>query len=215
MAYGGLLTPDTGATGLGVFAGWCFRRWLVHPSWGRVGAAGVALGLAELAKMTWIILFALLPIAWGCWLIFSRRERPTTGRTTQVAQLAGILLIGLYLLNAGYLFEGSGTELGAYRFVTDTLGGVNPNNSNLFANGNRFTGTIWAKVPVPLPTAYLTGLDLQKRDFEKQSQSYLRGEYKSRGGGGITSTRWPSRNPSACGALSPWRSARAFTADTP
>jgi len=183
MAYGGLFTPDAGATGLGVFACLCFRRWLVQPSWGRALVAGVALGLVELGKMTWLVLFVLWPIAWILWLLLSLRVQPTTRPTTQAGQLTGILLSGLCVLNAGYLFEGSGTDLGSYRFVSHTLGGVVPDNSNLTANGNRFSGTIWARIPVPLPTTYLTGLDLQKRDFEMPEVyvSYLRGEYR-RGG---------------------------------
>jgi 4-amino-4-deoxy-L-arabinose transferase-like glycosyltransferase len=181
MAYGALFTPDAGATGLGVFACLCFRRWLVQPSRGSTLVAGVALGLVELAKMTWLVLFVLWPIAWTLWLLLGLRVRPATRPTTQAGQLTGILLGGLCVLNAGYLFEGSGTDLGRYQFVSHVLGGVAPDNPNLRANGNRFSGTIWARIPVPLPTAYLTGLDLQKRGIEQQSRSYLRGEWKEGG----------------------------------
>ena len=57
-----MITPDTGATALGVTASYVFWRWLKKPGWPLALGAGLALGLALLTKTTWIILFALAGI---------------------------------------------------------------------------------------------------------------------------------------------------------
>ena len=58
LANGQMITPDMGATALGVAAGYCFWKWLKKPHWGTAALAGLALGLAELTKTTWVLLFA-------------------------------------------------------------------------------------------------------------------------------------------------------------
>jgi Dolichyl-phosphate-mannose-protein mannosyltransferase len=68
VAYGGLITPDAGAAAFGALAAFAFWRWLAEPSWGRVLSAGLTLGLAELTKSTWTILFGISPavaVAWS------------------------------------------------------------------------------------------------------------------------------------------------------
>ena len=62
IAHGQLITCDCAATSLGLGAGYFFWRWLNVPTWNRAIVAGLLLGLAELAKLTWIILFPL----WLC-----------------------------------------------------------------------------------------------------------------------------------------------------
>src|SRR6266446_5773299 len=52
-----MITPDTGAAAFGALAGWRFWRWLKEPTWADAFFAGVVLGLAELCKTSWIILF--------------------------------------------------------------------------------------------------------------------------------------------------------------
>ncbi|HUY32969.1 MAG TPA: glycosyltransferase family 39 protein [Pirellulales bacterium] len=68
LAYAAIITPDLGATALGVAANYLFWRWLREPSWERAGAAGVVLGLAELTKTTWLVLFVIWPaVTWVWW----------------------------------------------------------------------------------------------------------------------------------------------------
>jgi len=68
LAHGELITTDCAAASLGLAAGYFFWRWLKVPSWSRALAAGLFLGLAELAKMTWLILFGLWPVLWLFWM---------------------------------------------------------------------------------------------------------------------------------------------------
>jgi 4-amino-4-deoxy-L-arabinose transferase-like glycosyltransferase len=55
LANGQLITPDMGATALGVTAGYLFWKWLKQPHWLLVPVVGLALGMTELTKMTWLL----------------------------------------------------------------------------------------------------------------------------------------------------------------
>lgn len=67
LAHGHLITPDAGAAALGLVAAYAFWHWLKDPIWTRTFAAGLTLGLAELTKSTWIVLFVLWPLFWVAW----------------------------------------------------------------------------------------------------------------------------------------------------
>lgn len=185
LAHGELITPDCAAASLGLGAGYSFWRWLQRPVWGRALAAGLLLGLAELTKMTWSILFVLWPFLWLFWLWTRRRhiDRPSRhdprrSALIQSGQLAGILLLGLYVLNLGYGFDDTLIRLKDYEFISSALTGLDDSGSP----GNRFTSSWLSGVPVPLPRQYLLGLDLQKYDLEDYGRlSYLRGEWKDGG----------------------------------
>jgi hypothetical protein len=187
LAHGELITPDCAATSFGLGAGYFFWRWLRQPNWGRALAAGGLLGLAELSKMTWVILFGLWPLLWLFWLASGRRlprddSQPMIDhqRSTfnQLFQLTSILLVGLYLLNLGYAFDGTFTRLKEFTFVSSALTGFEKSGEP----GNRFPDTVLGRLPVPLPKQYLLGVDVQKHDFEDYGQlSYLRGRWKEGG----------------------------------
>lgn len=174
LGWGAILTPDVGAAAFGVAAGYTFWRWLKSPTWRRAALAGLALGIVELTKSTWILLFGLWPLMWLGWKLLNRNNespRPVA------LQLATILGLGLYLLNLGYGFEGSFRRLGEFEFISETLGGPKAHD----VPGNRFRETWVANIPVPVPANYLSGMDVQKYDFEVGKWSYLRGEFR-RGG---------------------------------
>ncbi len=64
-----MITPDTGATSLGLAAVYVFWHWLRRPDFPGAGLAGIVLGLALLTKGTWIILFGLWPALWLMWRV--------------------------------------------------------------------------------------------------------------------------------------------------
>jgi len=100
-------------------------------------------------------------------------------RVERCAQLAFTLFISLELLNAGYLFERSLEPLGEFQFVSEALSGRPAGEV-----GNRFTSSWLGSLPVPVPRSYMTGLDLQRRDFEgnwKPLVSYLGGKLREGG----------------------------------
>jgi len=178
LAHAQLITPDVGAAALGAAAAYAFWRWLKRPGWPESLVAGLALGLAELTKTTWIVLFALWPLLWLAWRAPARGRPSVREGGRQTGQLAVLLALALYVLNLGYGFEGSFQRLGDYRFVSQALGGPRDNVYQFGAGSNRFADTWLEALPVPLPKNYVAGIDLQKWDFERKMWSYLRGEWR-------------------------------------
>ncbi len=188
LGNAGMITPDIAATSCGALAGYCFWRWLKNPSRRTVVAAGATLGIAELTKTTWIILFALWPALWLGWRLFARRSRRLENDIHELPlnqaseiragfQMVIILLMGLYVLNLGYGFEGSLAPLNTFKFISHSLGGPEAHQRA----GNRFVSTWLGEVPVPVPANFLRGIDVQRYEFERPKWSYLRGEQKEGG----------------------------------
>jgi len=167
---------------------------LKRPSWLTTVLAGLALGAAQLTKMTWLVLYALYPVIWLLWRGLDRYadgfargaaesqncSRPVSDRSKSPTawQLTVILAISVYVLNLGYAFDGTAARLGGLTFVSRLLTG----QGDADAPGNRFADTALADLPVPLPAQYLLGFDSQRRDFESfHQESYLLGEWKSGG----------------------------------
>jgi hypothetical protein len=179
IAYGHLITSDAGATAMGLLAAYSFRHWLRQPTVGRALIAGLLLGLAQLTKTTWVILFCLWPLLWGLWRLLGRSDaRVHTQRPAiQVVHLVFIGIVALWVLNLGYGFEGSFTRLGNYSFLSRAFrGGIGTVDG--FATGNRFASGPLAAMPVPLPENYLLGVDYIKMEYERKYWSYLNGEWR-------------------------------------
>ena len=123
LTHGALITPDVPAAAAGLAAAYAFGRFLRSPTAAAALRAGVLLGAANLTKTTWVLLFALWPLAAG--LTWARRRggvgRRLAGRWA--AGTGGALAVGLYLLNGGYGFERVGRPLGAVPFVSETFAG--------------------------------------------------------------------------------------------
>jgi 4-amino-4-deoxy-L-arabinose transferase-like glycosyltransferase len=178
LAYGASITPDAGAAAFGLLAGYAFWHWLQAPRWANAVKAGIALGLAELTKTTWIVLFGLWPCLWIAWRVFGpKRSGAVRSSPGSLCQLTALLLIGLYLINLGYGLDGSFRPLGRFRFISHTLSGQERPEEG----ANRFAGTALAWLLVPVPEDYLRGIDVQRFDFEQGKWSYLRGEQKHGG----------------------------------
>ena len=216
LAWGSAITPDLGAASLGLAANYSFWAWMRRPSPRRALTTGLLLGLAELTKSTWLLLFLIWPFCWYWRRVQNVRDTPTTGRQADNSPpsgpgLLGIMLMGLCVLNWGYGFEATGRHLADYRFISRTLGGVDAHE----IPGNRFRGTILASLPVFLPEDYVCGVDSQKHDFERQMLSYLGGEFRTGGWWYYYVYGLLVKTPSAVIVLFllacfPWRSRRAF-----
>lgn len=171
LAHGQMLTPDIGVTALSLAAAYASWTWTLRPGWGHAAAAGVLLGLSVLAKTNAVILFGILPVVS---LVAVIAQAGTVRRFAIMAtQWAMALMIGIYVINLGFGFEGTLRRLDHYEFASQTFRG--PSDK---AIGNRFDGTLLGMVPVPFPQAFLEGIDLQRRDFENGSgrtKTYWRG----------------------------------------
>jgi hypothetical protein len=194
LGIGATIAPDAHAAALGVAACYTFWRWLKSPTWAQAVLTGVVLGLAELAKTTMILFYPIWPLIWVAYRIGETRPGPESPILPQAGGLrfiklrqwireAGMLavrmLIGIYVLNLGYLGEGAFTPLKEYRFVSEMFGGENVQQR---IGGNRFADSWLGHLPVPFPKNYIVGIDVQQRDFENYGfPSYLGGRYAEHG----------------------------------
>lgn len=190
LANAHLITPDIAATSLGLLACMSFWRWLIHPTWYQSIICGITLGLANLCKFTWLFLFPLWLVYGLLFLVIagsnsSSREIEMAARSRRITiakHLFMIVATGLLIINAGYGFRGSFTRLGDYEFFSRTLSGSEYHlGIQATIGSNRFSRTVVANLPIPLPKDYLRGIDLQKRDFEQEFVGYLGGRRKKGG----------------------------------
>ncbi len=182
LAHSHLVTTDI-STALAMFAAtYAFWRYLDRPGPGRLVVAVAAFGLAQLTKTTAAFLAPIFALILLLRLIEDttrewRIRRPSArdllrfaGR--RAARAAGLLLLlglgALAVLNAGFLGEGTGTPLKGYAFVS-------PGFQSLAAR------PVLRDLPLPLPYAYVQGLDMVSRDSLARYWTYLRGRYSDSG----------------------------------
>lgn len=188
IAHGQLITADVGGASLGIAAFYLFWRWLQDPSWKKTVQLGLVMGILELTKSTWIILFGLWPAIWLIWRLCLRGESESGWLFREGRRLAIAFVCAIYLLNLGYCFQGTGRNLGDFEFISTAVGGpletgVPDQIGNDYQGTirNRFKGTLLGSIPIPLPQKYVEGIDRQKFHFECENWSYLRGEWKAGG----------------------------------
>jgi len=173
IAHSRLVTTDTYATGAILLATYAFWRYVERGGFGRAALAGLCFGASQLAKYTAAYLlpvFALLLLLRGTGRFrggLAAGVRPVR----LAAQLAVLACAGLLAVNAGFLFEGTGTALGGYRFRSDLFRVVQERAGRL------------AELPLPLPVPYLEGMDWVKANETQGSfgNLYLLGELRRRG----------------------------------
>jgi len=181
LAFSGIGTADVGSATFGTIATYAFWRFLNRPDRTRTILAGIGLGLALASKFTMMVLYP----AWLLLILLSRvcppegLTVPTLGRLA--TKFLAIGAIGLFLLNALYVFDGTCTPLGAFSFRSRAFSGEATSSVSTPPKGNRFRGTILDELPVPLPRQYLLGLDSQKWEAEVGLED-LRGGRLTRGG---------------------------------
>jgi len=169
LGWGATICPDVHAASLGIVGLYTFWRWLKNPTLGKATIAGICLGLMPLTKMTWIIAFPIWLLLWCIWKFCNFR------------QFIVIMLLGIFTINTGYLYDGSFRQLKDYQFISGTLTGHDITQGRAVNVGNRFASTWLGHVPVPLPAEFVQGIDTQKIDFERSIESYVRGVWSDRG----------------------------------
>jgi len=177
LANAQLIVPDAAATAFMLASAFTFRGWLLRPTWRRSLGSGVFLGLALLSKYTSVTLWPLWCAIWAADRLRSdARKEP--GDRPSGWQLVALLGVSLLVVNAGYGFRGTLRPLADYQFHSQTLSGEALVEGTFGPGNNRFRGTAWGWLPVPLPVDYVRGIDLQKLDFETGFDAYLRGEWR-------------------------------------
>lgn len=179
LGHGCLITADVPAAATALAATYHFRKWTQNPTFERGVLSAVMLGITLLTKLSLIVLFALFPVMWLITLFLDRR---TNQRRRPLREFGGLMLLlagGLFVLNIGYLGEGSGKRLREFEFKCAALGGSEKIWGGR-ARGNVFADSFLGKLPVPFPENYVYGLDHQKHDFERGRPRILLGDVAER-----------------------------------
>src|SRR5690606_14523158 len=151
-----------------ITSAWYFRRLILYPTWRTHILFSLQIGLALVTKQS---LF-LLPLIYGIialGILFKRRNlKKNIG--INFARLGVLTLIVLLVINAAFLFHGTGKSLAQYKFKSETF--------------QSFQQGFLSKVPVPLPAPFIEGYDGVKYMLSLGSghgnvsgRSYLFGEY--------------------------------------
>ncbi|MGH7136394.1 MAG: hypothetical protein ACREHD_11685, partial [Pirellulales bacterium] len=131
---------------------------------------GAWFGAAQVSKYVWICLYPAWPLIWLGWRFAQRTRGQPVSLRRECLQMAAMVLCGLFLTNAAYLFEGSFSRVDTYNFGARPL-------AEMDARAARWL----AAVPVPLPAPYVRGIDEIGAWFDRPHQSYLRGEWGDKG----------------------------------
>ncbi len=154
-----LVTPDLCTAFFFIATPYAAWRFACEPTGRRALAVGVLLGLAQLSKFTCVVLY---PIVFAEWIVVRCRGRLEPVRWRRSAgQWLAALIVSLFVLNAGYLFRGTGQPLNSYQFASDTLATI--------ATAAQPIGGVW----VPAPRDYVTGFDRQRSIMEVLHPVYL------------------------------------------
>jgi hypothetical protein len=167
LAHGHLVTLDlAGALGfvLTAFATW---RLLDRPSIARAAVAGAALAVATLLKLSGFVLVAAVVVLVAI-RAFTERKRDDPSPAHWLGLLSTSGLSTLFVLNAGYAFDGTLAPLSA---ATLAPGGL---LAGLAADHP------WLRLPVPIP--FINGVDMILNVGKEQEPSFfLAGTLSSEG----------------------------------
>ncbi len=183
LGHGATVMSDVPTAAMGVAGVYFFWKWLKQPRWLEVIIAGVMLGLAELCKFTLLVFYPMYPLLWIVYRLPEWKAGNFAWRDwlRQSGMIITLLLVSVYIINCGYLFKGTFKPLGKFEFQTAMLTGYDSIEDIPIDGANRFTGTWLEKLPVPLPSNMVQGIDMQRYDFERGMPSYLRGQWQKHG----------------------------------
>jgi hypothetical protein len=163
-----LITPDLCLTAFSTLTMYFFWRYRNAPSFKGAMFTGGALGLTLLSKYSAVLIVLGLVVLVIIYAIIRHFGRQESTHSWQFRHLLLIFLAALWVVNAGYLFQGSFQPL---------HGGVYHSALVQWGANNGFLRS----VPVPLPRAYVLGMDLQHSVIENGFVSYLLGVKAQRG----------------------------------
>lgn len=174
VAHAHLATVDLGHAFFFLLAIFLAQRFITRPSLARLAAAGLALGLAQLTKLTALILYPLLAVMATVALLrgwrFAFGHRPTASGAvwSSIGAFALLGAISVATLNAGYLMQGTGARLGTFQLQSHAL--------------RQLVELLPPALPVPLPVPFVYGLDgLQLTNELGENPNYLFGQWSQRG----------------------------------
>ncbi|MBX7245316.1 MAG: phospholipid carrier-dependent glycosyltransferase [Candidatus Sumerlaeaceae bacterium] len=158
LAHSTLASSDAGIMIFTTVALWSFHCFLTKPDLPQAALAGLGLGLALLTKGTAVFLVLLYPVLAWVW----RAYHPQTTLKTLLRGFAVLLLVALWVVNSGFLFQGSFTLAGKYTLESGAM-------KTLFAFVPKW-------LPVPLPLNFVGAFDRQLREASEGYNSFLFGQ---------------------------------------
>jgi predicted esterase len=146
------------------------RCYFNHPSWGRVVAGGLLLGVAQLVEFSSLVLYIVWPLLTLAYLMSSSKSwAESTTSSKVICQTVVMVFISIWIVNLGYGFQATGSRLGDYNFVSRGLG-ADPHSGGPPSGGepvgNRFRRTWLGRVVIPFPSDYVEGLDRRWHEME-------------------------------------------------
>jgi len=181
LGHGATIMNDVPTAFMAVIALYFFWKWLKRPEMLEVIIAGIILGLAVLTKFTLLIFYPFFFILWLLYRLPDYQSLKFKEIARQLGSLCIIYIVSMFVINCGYIGNGTFTSLDSFRFKSLALTGKTDLEAIPYDGANRFEGTLLGKLPVPLPKDMVQGIDLQKLDFERGLPSYLRGEWSDHG----------------------------------
>jgi 4-amino-4-deoxy-L-arabinose transferase-like glycosyltransferase len=176
LAHGQLATTDLYAAGATLLAVYSFWRFLSEGGTWRAVVAAIALGFAQVAKYSLVLLFPVLAIV--ALVYHARALRESTRQNAWAAVRRGLVgsvafvAISLVVINAAFLFNGTFTPLDDYNLDSDAFVAIRS------ALGPA------SRLPLPFPVPYLQGLDMvidHERSGASFGRLYLLGELREGG----------------------------------
>lgn len=160
IAHAGLVGTDTGTAAFTTLALFSLRGLLSRPGAWTAATCGVALGLAQLAKAYALLLYPAFALIALVWHRLSPSPRPSAARVAGC--LAAAATVSVVVLNSGYAWREVGASLSDLPLHSEAL---------------RAWQTGWlGSLPLPLPAAYLRGLDGQLFEVASSIPTFLLGE---------------------------------------
>ncbi len=155
IAHSQLVTTDIYAAGMILLAIYTLWRFSKQRDWRHLCVFGLTAGLAQLSKYSAVLVY---PLSAGLILILDLPALRSMFKNSESRQLAAylrraalasafVILLGILIINAGFLFNRTLTPFGDYQFRSRLLQVV---QSRL---------TFLRPLPVPLPYPYIEGLD--------------------------------------------------------
>jgi hypothetical protein len=155
IAHSRLITTDVYAAGMVLISTYYFWRFLKQGGWRLALASAVLLGLAQLVKYVCLLLYPILLVVvlvrYSGDLAAMSRRSDSAGLARSIGAFAKYAIVfavvGIMIINLGFLFDRSMTPLGQYEFRSESFKAIQESLRSL------------ARVPVPLPYPYLEGID--------------------------------------------------------
>lgn len=158
LAHAALVTTDVAAALAFLLVVMAAQRFARRASWPAAVVLGGVLGLAQLVKFTCLLLYPLSVVIW--FVVRRGADVPPLAIRKTLTRWVAALSLSLVVLNAGYLGRGSLQRLQQYDFESRAL--------------QALTGPLsdWP-ILVPLPRAYVQGVDRQRHIMESPHPVYL------------------------------------------